>query len=431
MAALGMFLLGPGGVLAPNHQAEAVCGNGIVDPDEECDDANPFGGDGCAENCSLERTVFLYLDPKRSVALTQFRTFRISLPLEGRLGFRLGRRNPDGTIPLVVRREDVGFDRIAVPGLACVCVRGGHADETFGPGNVGRGLIGCGSNGLFPNEFVFRRRHNVGVIGTCNGGPRMGADCSDADDCPGGVCLDEKECGRLDGVVEGTADPPSGVCNGPDELSFQGNGPPGSAAIFDNIAFTLLFDGGTCSTGPEDPAKGNDGVPCTDDDPQQAAGRNVPAVTGIAQAAVVDADDVPGAGIAPDLFCGEQPCAARVTGKPFDCDALARGRDDALDGGILVMAFPILDNRLPGGAFADSVVTITLAGGKPGCAGDCDEDGRVSVAELIRAVAIAVGDRSPRDCPAADTNGDGSVTVDELVRAVGLALTSCNAESVR
>ena len=29
-----------------------LCGNGIVDTDESCDDGNEIGGDGCAADCS-------------------------------------------------------------------------------------------------------------------------------------------------------------------------------------------------------------------------------------------------------------------------------------------------------------------------------------------------------------------------------------------
>jgi len=61
----------------------------------------------------------------------------------------------------------------------------------------------------------------------------------------------------------------------------------------------------------------------------------------------------------------------------------------------------------------------------PACAGDCDGDGEVTVDEILRSVAIALGQRSVEDCPSADTDGDGQVTVDEIVRAVASALGGC------
>jgi uncharacterized delta-60 repeat protein len=56
------------------------------------------------------------------------------------------------------------------------------------------------------------------------------------------------------------------------------------------------------------------------------------------------------------------------------------------------------------------------------CAADCDHDAAVTIAELIRAVGIAIGDRALEECAAADVDGDQHVAVNELVDAVGRAL---------
>lgn len=61
---------------------------------------------------------------------------------------------------------------------------------------------------------------------------------------------------------------------------------------------------------------------------------------------------------------------------------------------------------------------------RPVCPGDCDGDGNVTVAELVRAVSVAL-DEGSRDCAAADENGDGTVSVGELIRAVNAALAGC------
>lgn len=58
------------------------------------------------------------------------------------------------------------------------------------------------------------------------------------------------------------------------------------------------------------------------------------------------------------------------------------------------------------------------------CAGDCDDDGQVTVAELTLAVRDALG-LAEDSCGAADRDGDGTVTVDELVAAVSAALDGC------
>ena len=77
-------------------------------------------------------------------------------------------------------------------------------------------------------------------------------------------------------------------------------------------------------------------------------------------------------------------------------------------------------------ALADSTGSIVVAGEVfPPCAGDCDGDGRVSTAELVRAVAIALGDVGFGRCESLDINTDQRVTVDEVVQAVEEALEGC------
>jgi hypothetical protein len=56
------------------------------------------------------------------------------------------------------------------------------------------------------------------------------------------------------------------------------------------------------------------------------------------------------------------------------------------------------------------------------CAGDCDGDGTVTIAELISAIGIANGSAPLSACAALDANGDGSVSIDEIVDAVVAAL---------
>jgi ELWxxDGT repeat protein len=64
-------------------------------------------------------------------------------------------------------------------------------------------------------------------------------------------------------------------------------------------------------------------------------------------------------------------------------------------------------------------------GEAPTCLGDCRGDGRVTIDDLIQAVAIALGSRPVEDCSAVDGGGDGRVTIDELIAAVGVALVGC------
>lgn len=82
--------------------------------------------------------------------------------------------------------------------------------------------------------------------------------------------------------------------------------------------------------------------------------------------------------------------------------------------GILVAAILALSEAA---AFAGQSVVA--------CVGDCDGDGRVTVAELVRAVGIALGTASLDRCALADANGNGAVAINELVLAVNAALGGC------
>lgn len=63
------------------------------------------------------------------------------------------------------------------------------------------------------------------------------------------------------------------------------------------------------------------------------------------------------------------------------------------------------------------------------CTGDCDRDRAVSIAELLRGVAMSLGSTPPDPCAAFDANGDGQVAIDELVAGVHHALDGCPRET--
>jgi hypothetical protein len=82
--------------------------------------------------------------------------------------------------------------------------------------------------------------------------------------------------------------------------------------------------------------------------------------------------------------------------------------------------------RLNQGAGAFQVTATTFAAASPlACTGDCNDDGAVTVDEMVTGVAIALGDADPSACRALDANGDGVVTIDELVAAVTNVLDGC------
>src|SRR5207249_2241418 len=55
--------------------------------------------------------------------------------------------------------------------------------------------------------------------------------------------------------------------------------------------------------------------------------------------------------------------------------------------------------------------------------GDCDNNGQVTIDEVMLMVDIALGSGLVSACPAADTNSDGVIAIDEIIAAVGVALS--------
>ena len=60
------------------------------------------------------------------------------------------------------------------------------------------------------------------------------------------------------------------------------------------------------------------------------------------------------------------------------------------------------------------------------CSGDCNDDGHVSLEELITGIRISMGLDPTAQCPQFDSDEDGRVRVDDVVRAVRSALGSCH-----
>jgi hypothetical protein len=75
--------------------------------------------------------------------------------------------------------------------------------------------------------------------------------------------------------------------------------------------------------------------------------------------------------------------------------------------------------------FAVSWLLMVASDAGAACPGECDNDGQVTVAELVRGVNTALGQATVDTCLAFDGNADGAVTVDELVAAVNNALQGC------
>ena len=64
----------------------------------------------------------------------------------------------------------------------------------------------------------------------------------------------------------------------------------------------------------------------------------------------------------------------------------------------------------------------------PACAGDCNRNGFVLVAELLISVNLLLAGADAAPCAAVDHDRDGRVSIDELIRAVGRTLGGCAVE---
>jgi hypothetical protein len=61
----------------------------------------------------------------------------------------------------------------------------------------------------------------------------------------------------------------------------------------------------------------------------------------------------------------------------------------------------------------------------PACTGDCNDNGAVTIDELLTMVDVALGNAAVSECLAGDASGDEAITVDEILTAVNVALNGC------
>jgi cysteine-rich repeat protein/YVTN family beta-propeller protein len=302
---------------------EPLCGNGVLDTDEECDDGNLVGGDGCAPNCTLESRRTLILDPgvSKLAILTASATY--SAPVRGSITLSTGKRNNDESIPVAVRAEDVHLDPIPIPALGCVCLQA-TPDPDLAPGVTGHADIGCAVGTIPPWSIPNVAYTNNGVHDSRSF---------------------DRDCFR------GTQEPPTslhpGACNR-HNVFFYNPGPPGSSVLETNIRMRIIADGGTCAVDASDPPKGADGIPCNGDDPDAFTGALLGPLTtaappsGGAEGAVKDLD-----GNSVHTF---------IPGAAFECDALAADPTGGVGGVVFVSVTPVID-----GPIGDFLITTVFA----------------------------------------------------------------------
>ncbi len=402
----------------------ATCGDKKIDAGEECDDGGicvgspnagtacssnaecpgggickPFGGDGCAVNCTNERDVPYDLVPgeqqgtdikKGTSGVIAHSFISLPVPLTGGLTLTIGKER-DGQIPAVVKANSVTFPGIDVMSMACGCVHGAEAKTCGGLYQNPDGSLAedctmedkCAAKGLNPCTYVHGAGNTAsGVIG-CNG-------------------LENTD---LFYTVDAGGD--TGEAGEP-VITLSGSGGPGSSNMLITVGVDVVL--GKCTGSGKE--YGPDGQFCTaDDNADIGVAATNPAVTGNAAASVTNLPD------------GDEIGPVEVSGSPFNCQELAKGNPGGAE---LVSAFAIPEVETIGAiAVTIDFVAQSQEPTTPSCGGDCGGDGEVTVDEIIVMVNIALEATPVSACLAGDTNSDGTVTVDEIIGAVNNALNGC------
>ncbi len=366
----------------------AVCGNGVMEGSEECDDGNNYGADGCAANCTLEQKITLDLGipncvggefdgvacdasqpnfgcstgtcGSTSLTVVHSTLINIYLLISGMQSFEIGGITGaggttgadgftdfnEGEIPVAANVTDSKLDTIPIPGIGCACVRG-------------RPVKSCGGRPLLPGNGI------VDCTATCEGGDEDGLFCDPeggaGSTCPGGTCMARDSlCDGTDqgacAFTHGSGRSASGVfgCNGLTDIDYAvtldstdtneatrstftrsgGQAPAGSAFILNSTAIGTIT--GNCSNGSGNPGLGPDGIACTPDDPAQGQTTTIPQTTGSVAATLTHANNMPNG---QTLSCTDQ-------GSPVSsCEALLAGN---ASGAALANAFNSEDVAIVG-----------------------------------------------------------------------------------
>ncbi|MFQ5667969.1 MAG: putative Ig domain-containing protein [Candidatus Binatia bacterium] len=129
--------------------------------------------------------------------------------------------------------------------------------------------------------------------------------------------------------------------------------------------------------------------------------------------------EFPGLNLSPDGVLSGTPVAIGTTSLQIKVS------DDKGDSHMKRFAITVSQSGGQATPTAVPTATPTVPPMRLPCSGDCNDNGAVTVDELVRGVNIALGNLSLDSCLPFDSNNDTAVTVDELVRAVNAALSGC------
>jgi hypothetical protein len=322
------------GVCLAGSKVLTACSTDVDCPGSRCIRCKPFGGDGCAPNCTTETDILASLVrgvvtgtdilPGTSGAVVHGEILTIPLPLTGTEILTVGAQANGGT-PLVIRAASVHFPAIPVSTIACACVRAVPAKTC---GGTLFDADGSESTDCTP-EFTVGDGACVGKK-PCAFVHGPGNSASGSISCDGGLS-------GLNYLVTQDSGGSTGQAGAP-VIQFSGVGGAGSALVMSTTAIGTVV--GAC-TGT-DPAYGSDGQFCTNDEPQSSRGTpwTAPSTTGTACARIDNANATDENTIGP--FC--------ISGRAFSCTDLANG---SVAGAALASAFAVLNQPTVG----DIVVT--------------------------------------------------------------------------
>ena len=346
------------GVCVGGEKFSTACASDADCPGSRCVRCRPFGGDGCAANCTFERKVrgdFFFRAGSSAVVMVEG-DIPLTVPLDGSQVLTYGKPGPDGVIPVVIKEAESVIRRTTLAGV-CVCVRpvpaktcGGTLFEADG---VTRSLDcsfqdTCAANNKPPCSFLHGPGNSTsGFIGCQGLSPANMNWVQDAGGNP-------------------PPPPPTPIPgSGPPIVTFFGDGPPGSG-IFVSTTRIGTASGGCTQPSPSPgvtptPLWGPNREFCDDDDPEYARGvpNSIPLLTG--QSSIVITNFYRTSTGRIETLPSTGP--ATITGAPFNCERLLAPTPSvigaAIAGGFTALNQPQFGSLVTTNKFAYATATFT------------------------------------------------------------------------
>jgi hypothetical protein len=338
----------------------------------------------------------------------------------------------DGFIDLAVSFSTLGNTNtgaITTPGL--IQAYEGHGDGTFdfssqvSVGADPQGIAAGDFNGDGMTDLAVAERgsHSVRILSARLPSPPPGEGCHVGCQCASGFCVQ--------GVCCSTACLPDQFCDIPGSAGRCAPPAPTGHPCTDSHQCNSGFcvDGYCCSTGICPVGQFCNSGTCGPPAPVgSSCTANDQCNSGHCTDGVCCADDRCPAGQACNIPLSEGVCAATLPpGQPCTDDAQCRAWTPGAPSGFCTDLFCCSVRVCPTGqscAVASHEGLCTVL--SPGCIGDCDHGGTVTIDELLVMVNVAVDNAPTSRCEAGDSNGDGLITVDEILAAVHRALAGCS-----